>query len=216
MSQHSAPRHRSAIAFPVLLLTLLTFQLTSGSARAHERKDVGDFRLTVGWGDEPAFSGSRNAVEIDVADMAGRPVTDLGGGNLSVEVSFGAEHVALPLHPAPGPPGKFSSLLLPTRPGTYTFHITGTVKGQAIDVTSTCSEQTFACVLDASEIQFPVKDPSAGQMAERISRELSRADVAMETAASARKIGIGALATALLALAAAASLGWRKTRTGGA
>ena len=30
------------------------------AARAHERKAAGGFRLTIGWGDEPAFSGFRN------------------------------------------------------------------------------------------------------------------------------------------------------------
>jgi len=27
--------------------------------------------LTIGWGDEPAFSGFRNSVEVDVADNTG-------------------------------------------------------------------------------------------------------------------------------------------------
>ena len=43
-----------ALGSTVLLLAL------PPAARAHERKAAGGFRLTIGWGDEPAFSGFRN------------------------------------------------------------------------------------------------------------------------------------------------------------
>ena len=145
--------------------------------------------------------------------MAGRPVVDPQGA-LSVDVTFGDEKVTLPLGPARGQPGRFRALLLPTRAGTYTFHITGTVKGHMIDATSTCSDQTFGCVLDVSEIQFPVKDPSAGQIADRISRELPRAEAALETAADARKWSLAALAGALVALVAAIGFSSRNRKTG--
>jgi hypothetical protein len=191
----------------IALLLLLT------SVSAHETKGVGDLRLVIGWGDEPAFSGFRNTVEVDVIDAAGRPVTDLGGA-LSVEVSFGDERTALPLQPTRGQPGKYRAWLMPTRPGTYSFHITGTAQGQTIDTTSICSENTFACVRDSSEIQFPVKDPSPGQLADRISRELPRAEGAMEAAASARTLAIAAIAAAVLALGAAVGFGVRKGRAG--
>jgi hypothetical protein len=183
-------------------------------AAAHETKGVGDLRLTVGWGEEPAFSGFRNFVEVDVADAAGRPVTDLGGGTLSAEVSFGGERISLSLLPARGQPGKFHAWLVPTRPGTYSFHITGMARGQAIDMTSTCSPETFACVADVSDIQFPVKDPSAGQLADRISRELPRAAGAMEAATGARTLALAGLAGAAFALAAAVGFGIRKGSAG--
>jgi len=207
MSRHEGRRQRLAVALIALLPAALT------TASAHETKVIGELRLTIGWGDEPAFSGFRNSVEVDVADAAGRPVADLGG-TLSVEVAFGDERIPLSLLPARGQPGKFRAWLVPTRPGTYAFHITGTAKGLAIDTTSTCSGETFACVMDVSDIQFPEKDPSAGQLAERISRELPRTEGATEAAVSARRLAIVALAGAALALAAAIGLGLRKGRAG--
>ena len=120
----------------------------------------------------------------------------------------------LSLLPARGQPGKFRAWLVPTRPGTYTFHITGTAKGQPIDMTSTCSPETFACVADVSDIQFPVKDPSAGQLADRLSRELPRAEAAMETATGARTLAFAGLAGAVIALGAAIGFGVRKGSTG--
>jgi hypothetical protein len=182
-------------------------------ATAHETKKIERFRLTIGWGDEPVFTGSKNSVEVDVSETAGTPVTD-PGGSLTAEVSFGDQRISLPLLPAGGRPGKYRAWLVPTRPGTYTFHITGTLSGQAIDATSTCSESTFDCVADASQIQFPVKEPSAGQLAERVSRELPRAQRALEAAGSARNLAIVGIALAALALAGTIGLGARKGRKG--
>ena len=96
--------------------------------------------------------------------------------------------------------------LVPTRAGRYTFHVAGKVRGQTIDLTSTCSDATFECVVDAAEVQFPAKDPSAGQLADRLNRGLPRAEQAMEAARSARRIGFGAIVVAGLALVAA--MGW--------
>jgi hypothetical protein len=195
---------------PVIVLSLLV----GSSAAAHETKSVGALKLTVGWGDEPAFSGFKNFVEVDVVDGAGRPVTDLGGGALSADVAFGDEHIPLALLPARGEPGKFRAWLVPTRPGTYRFHITGAINGQPIDMTSTCSDTTFACVADVSDIQFPIKDPSAGQLADRISRELPRAEAAMTAAGGARTLALAGLAGAVVALGAAIGFGMRKGSAG--
>jgi hypothetical protein len=81
-------------------------------------------------------------------------------------------------------------------------------------MTSTCSPETFACVADVSDIQFPVKDPSAGQLADRISRELPRAEGAMEAATGARTLALAGLAGAAFALVAAVGFGMRKGSTG--
>ena len=200
-------RSRHVLAIAALLLAIQTFP------SAHEKKSVGQIRLTIGWGEEPAFTGFKNSVEVDVADAAGVPLSG-PGGSLSVEISFGSDRISLPMLPAMERPGKFRAWLVPTRSGTYAFHITGTIKGETIDTTSTCAAQTFACVTDAADLQFPAKDPSAGQLAQGIERALPRADQAMETAATARNIGIAAFAAAALALAAAIGLGVRKGRKG--
>ena len=183
-----------AVAAGVALATL---------AGAHERKIVGQYHLVIGWGDEPAFTGMKNTVEVDLADRTGAPMTDLGGGSLSVEVIYGDERLTLPLRPVRQPPGKFRASLVPTRAGAYTFHISGTVKGEPIDVSSTCSDTTFECVTDVADLQFPAKDPSPGQLADRLSRGLPRAEQAASTAGAARVIAFSAMALAALALAAA-------------
>lgn len=205
----SLPIVRLAVVGLGLAAALLALGTT---ASAHDRKSVGALHLTIGWEDEPAYSGLRNGIGVDVTDAAGAPVTDPAAA-LSVEVSFGADRVTLRLRPASRQPGKFVASLVPTRPGTYAFRITGTVHGQAIDMASTCSSATFACVTDVAAVQFPAKDPSVGQLAERLDRALPRAEGAMASASTARTLAAAALVGAVLALGVAAA-GGRRGRKG--
>jgi hypothetical protein len=184
----------TSAAFAVTLVLL-----GAPAASAHEHLVAGDYRLTVGWADEPAYVGARNAVSVAIADKADSPVAD-AGAPLMVEVSFGEQRVNLPLEAVRQRPGEFRAWLQPTRAGTYAFRIVGTIKGQHVDATSTCSDKTFHCVTDSAAIQFPAKDPSVGELAERVSRTLPRAERAGEAAATARLFALVAAVAAGAAL----------------
>ena len=147
----------------------------AGSALAHERRTVGPVQMTVGWLNEPAYIGFLNAVQLRVADDAG-PITDVGDA-LKVEVTFGDQKVGpLALAPAFGSPGEYRSAMVPSRPGTFAFRFVGTVRGQQIDQTFTSSEKTFDSPKETADIEFPVKDPSRGQLATRVDRIEPRVD----------------------------------------
>lgn len=182
-----------------LVLAGLALLLMRPVISAHEMKVIGPFHFMIGWGDEPAMSGLKNSVEVDVSDASGMPLSDVGA-SLNVDVTFGEARITLPLLPVRERPGKVRAWLIPTRPGTYAFHVAGTVRDQPIELTSTCSNRTFSCVEDASRVQFPVKDPSTGQLAERVSRDLPRTEQAIGTATTARNVGIVAIVMALAAL----------------
>jgi hypothetical protein len=173
--------------------------LGAPAASAHDHLVSGDYRLTIGWADEPAFVGFKNAVSVAITDKAESPVLD-AVAPLMVEVSFGEQRTSLPLEAVRQRPGEFRAWLLPTRPGTYAFRIVGTIRGQHVDAATTCSEKTFHCVAELASIQFPAKDPSLGDLAERVSRTLPRAERAGESATSARVFAI------LAAVAAGAAL----------
>lgn len=170
----------------------------------HVEQRSGPFRITMGWGQEPAFSGAPNSVDVAVTDASGKPVQARPGA-LEAEVSFGPAVTTLPLEPA-GQPGRFRAVIVPTRPGTYAFHVTGTVRGRAIEARATCSGATFDCVTTGSDVQFPAREPSAGELAQRVEREAARADDAADRADSARTLAIAAIVVAALALVAAAVL----------
>lgn len=161
-------------------ITATSLIVSTISASAHERRTVGGFQFVVGWKDEPTFTDTRNAVQLFLRDSGGNPVKDLGD-SLKVEVMFGNQKTEkLDLEPAFGEtfgtPGEYDAAIIPNRPGSYTFHFTGTVRGQAIDASFTSSEKTFDDVKGAASIQFPGKDPTRAEIAQRLDRMDSRSD----------------------------------------
>jgi hypothetical protein len=197
----------------VWAVSVLASGLIAPVVSAHVEKESGRFRVELGWGVEPPLVGGDNFVQVEVADSAGRPVA-VPPGALAVEVTYGASAVTLPLAPAEAP-GELRAELVPTRPGTYAFHVSGTVGGHSLDVAAGCSDATFECVEEASGAEFPVKDPSSGELAQRLLRESERVRQAADDADSARSIAVVALALAAAALATAVGVGLRGRRKRG-
>lgn len=192
--------------------------LPAPAALAHEGRSQGDLEMTVGFGTEPAYAGQPNSVAL-ILVHDGEPVVDLGD-TLDVEVSFGDQTQQFTLEPnfavgAFGEPGDYRAWFIPTRVGQYSFHFTGTIDGEDVDQTFTSGPRTFSDVEDPQQIQFPVQDPTNGELAERIDREVPRltlatqearaaAALADDDASSAQTFAILALAVGGLGVALAA------------
>jgi hypothetical protein len=202
------PRKRCRAA---VLVTVLLALLAGGvtQAGAHVSKRSGPFEVELGWGVEPPQAGAANFVEVVVTDGARRTPIVVPAGALSVEVVYGDAAVTLPLTPTEEP-GTLEAGLTPTRPGSYSFDVTGSVRGQPLDVSATCSESTFECVGAAADTEFPVKDPSAGELAQRLRSEADRVAEAGDRADGARTLAIVALALAAVALAISIRAGRRR------
>ena len=181
-------------------------------ASAHEVRTVGAFDFTVGWLHEPAYADEQNAVQFLLKDSAGKPVTDLGD-SLKVEVIYqGQKMPAQSLVPTFDPdtglgmPGEYLASLIPTRPGPYTFHFTGSVKGQAVDQSFSSGPNTFDEVKQPNAVEFPAQDPSRSQMSQRLDRLSSQLasvkSTATNDAALARDLAIVAIVLGLLGTAA--------------
>lgn len=164
----------------VLVLSSAAFALLAlgaPPASAHEQRTVGAYGFLVGWGDEPTYTGFKNSVALTLSRQ-GKGVPDLGD-TLKVEVSSSGRSVTLDLVPnfEPGEFGEvgdYRAWVVPTRPGTYAFHFTGTIKGTSVDETFTCSEQTFDCPQEPSSVEFPARDPSSAQLSDRLARQTGR------------------------------------------
>jgi hypothetical protein len=171
-----------------------TFFMAAPTAFAHEHRNVaaGKYTLTVGWGDEPAYAGFKNSAGIEIEDANHKPVTD--GVDLRVEVGTGTQKVTLPIEAEFGTPGAYGASIIPTRPGTYLLHFTGTVKGDKIDETFTSSETTFDDIKSPADVQFPAKDPTTGDLAQKLDRDTARvtaqAAKAKDDASGARTVGM--------------------------
>ena len=197
-----------------LVLTAALGVAGANPASAHERRTSGALQFVVGWGDEPAYTGFKNSAQVTITEAnGGAPVTDVTD-SLKVEVIKGSDKVTVPLVAnfrvgAFGTPGDYRAWLTPTRPGSYTFHVTGQIRGQNVDESFSSSKATFNDVEDVTNIQFPAKDPSTGQLATRVDREVPRLDAALrkadDRASTAQTLGFVGLAVGALGLLAAAS-----------
>jgi hypothetical protein len=209
---------RKTLLIAVIALSGLLVTASPPPALAHEHVQVGGHEIVIGWLEEPAFAGFKNAVQLIATHKHdGDPVR---GAKLQVEVIFGDRNGTekmgpLDLAAAFGTPGEYHAFLVPTRPGTYTFHVTGSLsKNEPIDRFFTSGEQTFDDIRDPGAVQFPANDPTAGELSQKIDRVDGRlasvqqaadsaALSAKEAADSARLLAIVGLALGGLALAVA-------------
>ena len=147
------------------------------AALAHEHLHIGEYEAAIGWLNEPTFVGQPNGIEITITDHDGKPVVDLAEGDLKVVVTTaGVDSPQLSLAPAFdieegfGTPGQYDVELVPTAPGDYTFHFTGSIHDQAVDVSLTSGDETFSEVRTSTDLEFPVKNPTLADVATRLDR----------------------------------------------
>ncbi len=164
----------------------------------------------MGWLHEPTYVGVENSVQVIVKDVAGTPVNDLQPGDLQVVVSTaGQQTAALPLQPSFDPdtglgtPGEYTASIIPTQVGDYTFHLSGSIHGQAVDETATSSDQTFNSVTAGTDVQFPLKLPALGDLSTLIGRVDGRAATANTAATQAQQAAVLAQKTVTQAQQAA-------------
>ena len=160
-----------------LITASVALLLVAGVADAHIVKTFGKYNVALGWVHEPTYVGEQNAVQVVIKDATGKPITDLNDGDLKVTVSVGGK-TSDPLDllntfdpdTGLGIPGDYEALLIPTAPGDYTFHLSGSIDGTAVDETATSSDATFNSVVDATGIQFPNQLPALTDVITRLDR----------------------------------------------
>lgn len=199
-------------------------------ASAHESREVDRFTVVVGFHTEPAYTHIPNGVDLAIRETESEEPFEELGDTLQVDVTFGDETFSPELRPRFGEPGRYRADFVPTRPGQWTFRFHGTIDDVEVDETFVSGPDTFDDVHDLAEASFPAQDPSTGELAERLDREIARlgdgagteeaaADAAEPEAASgnpasdnlARGLSAVALLLGLAALGAALALGRRRS-----
>ena len=147
-------RLRAAVA---VLAVILGFSiLATGSVAAHEERTVAtSYSFVVGFIEEPAISGDTNGISVEVT-KAGAPVEGLAD-TLKAQIVFGDQTKDVALTPVFNKPGAYEAVFIPTAPGDYAFHFTGTVEDAAVDETFTSSPEGFDSVADRADFEFPVE-----------------------------------------------------------
>jgi hypothetical protein len=120
------------------------------AALAHETVESGNYVLEVGWLQEPVIVGERNGLDLFVAskDAPEEGIADIT--TLQFTVEYGDASQTYDLVPDDEAPGHYSAALIPTIEGQYTFHLTGTINDEAVDVSVEPEE-----VVGGGELMFP-------------------------------------------------------------
>jgi hypothetical protein len=183
----------------ILLISSLAL---APAVSAHAAFTAGTYSIEIGWLNEPTYVGQPNAVQFTIHDKDDKPVTDLGADDIKVVVSTaGTDSPSLSFDPAfdladgEGTMGEYDASIVPTAPGDYTFHITGSVHGTNVDIAATSSDATFNSVVGSTDIEFPVKLPTLDE----VSTHLDRIDSRIAALQSGARAGGGDASAALAA-----------------
>ena len=126
-----------------LILSLLVIPGFAGIAYGHTVDTVGEYRVEIGWMNEPVVSGETNAIEFYVSPLI--PCSDIpeplkcaesqefknGISDLKktiqIKLIYKDESITLPLSPDHNIPGKYYAFVNPTVSGFYQANILGTI-----------------------------------------------------------------------------------------
>lgn len=140
----------------ILLLLILGF---FGNAFAHTIDSVGEYRLEIGWMNEPVVSKETNGIELFVNKLeSGLELKDqkfkdgISGleKSLKMELLYKEEKIILHLSPDHNIPGKYYAFVTPTVSGFYQANILGN-----IDETPISLSMHPPKVDERSYIEFP-------------------------------------------------------------
>ncbi len=127
----------------LLILFLLFISGMTGIAYGHTVDAVGEYRVEIGWMNEPVVSGETNAIEFYVSPLISCPdipeaakcaesqefqngIADLRK-TIKIKLIYKDESITLPLSPDHDIPGKYYAFVNPTVSGFYQANILGTI-----------------------------------------------------------------------------------------
>ena len=122
--------------FKNLLILLLIIPGFFGNAFAHTLDSVGEYRLEIGWMNEPVVSKETNGIELSVSHL--EPRLELKDQkfkdgiyglekSLKIQLVFKDEKIILLLSPDHNIPGKYYAFVNPTISGYYQANILGKI-----------------------------------------------------------------------------------------
>ncbi len=138
-------------------------------ASAHERRTVGGkYTFVVGWLNEPALLEEPNGIDLRITNAQTNEPVEGVEKTLKADVTAGGQTKTMDLEPRFGQKGAYTATILPTKTGTWTFRFYGTIEGTQIDEKFESGPNRFGDVEAKSDLQFPVKEPSIGELAQKI------------------------------------------------
>lgn len=122
---------------------MLIIPSLAGIAYGHTVDSVGEYRVEIGWMNEPVVSGETNAIEFYVSPLEPglelkdqvfkNGITDLKK-SIKIKLIYKDESITLPLSPDHNIPGKYYAFINPTISGFYQANILGTIEDTPISL----------------------------------------------------------------------------------
>jgi hypothetical protein len=146
------------VAFlPVMLLMLTLLLIFSFSntkiVYAHITKNFGNIKVEVGWSNEPPLVGLLNNVIVQVNQTSGKntqtPIIN-ALASMDIAVKYGGVTKPLDFVPSEDTEGLYNGQMIPTRPGTYSLALNGTIQNQKIN-----AEIPLDLVESTQKLNFP-------------------------------------------------------------
>ncbi|MFW6174407.1 MAG: hypothetical protein ACOC5K_01380 [Chloroflexota bacterium] len=206
-----------------IVMAALVFALAAVSAAgvsAHEQRDAAGYSWVVGFAEEPAFEGEPNGVSVRISDPSSgddaAPVEGLAD-TLQVEVTHipTGDSRTMDLGAVFNDPGQYVADFIPTAPGAYRFHFTGSIEGTEVDEVFESGPDTFDVVTGAEEVQFPFEVASGRELQGAVEgvrgTALGAEEAALEAdqnASTARTLSIVAIIVGVLGLIGGAGAGF--------
>src|SRR5216117_381167 len=163
---NSMKRALRILALAIAMALVAGMPLAVRPVAAHQQVTVGEFVLTVGWKVEPAVAGYVNGLDLGIQHRFsnGTTVWVVGvAGNLTAVLTTGPKSVSKALEPQADRDGWYTFDVIPTRVGTYTVRLQGTLGTTPVDVMVPLDD-----VSPASDFAFPVADQPASDLQSRL------------------------------------------------
>ena len=127
----------------IISLSALILPTIFGSAFAHTVDSVGDYRLEIGWMNEPVVSGETNGIELYVSPL--EPGLELEDQEfkdgitglektMKMELVYKTEKIILPLKADHNIAGKYYAFVNPTVAGFYQANVLGDIKDTVVSL----------------------------------------------------------------------------------
>ncbi len=142
-----------------LMLLMVIIPSLAGIAYGHTVDSVGEYRVEIGWMNEPVVSGETNAIEFYVSPLEPNleledQVFENGISGLKktvkIQLIYKDENIILPLSPDHNILGKYYAFINPTISGFYQANILGTIEDTPISLSMHPPK-----VAERSYIEFP-------------------------------------------------------------
>ena len=134
-----------------LLLSVLLVSGLVSSAYAHTTIYIDKYEIEAGWGVEPPVVGLLNKITIDVGESGEVKGVTMGitnaFKNMQATVMSGGVSKVLDIAPEPQI-GKYSAKIIPTKTGSMSVKIVGTLNGVEVDVVIPIEDVESTSILD--------------------------------------------------------------------